>query len=123
MSYTSLSPVCVPDGLKNRRGYEGEFFLEELDTVSLPILMPTDIDRITATMSFPEFPGKDATGYIEATTDILENVKKGSPDVVWAPWSHGKCSTTAQDYVGPMTAIHLVRFDGTGRIKLTVRGQ
>ena len=123
MNYTSLSPVCVPDGLKDRRGYEGEFVLQEAGSESLPILIPTDINYITVTLSFPEAPDVDASAYVQTTTDLVKKIRDADPDIVWVTWTGGEASNTTQDFVSPVSAIKLMQVDGPGKVKLTVRAQ
>lgn len=113
----------MPDGLKDRRGYEGEFVLQGAGSESLPILIPTDINYITVTLSFPQAPEIDGSAYVQTTTDLVKKIKDADPEVTWVTWTGGETPNTTQDFVSPVSAIKLVQVDGPGKVKLTVRAQ
>ena len=116
MSYTSLSPVCVPDGLKDRRGYEGEFALKGQGTGEW-VLLPSDVQSIAVTISFSD----GGRGKVQTTTDIRINVE--NDNVISVDWPLGVVDSTIQDFVIPVTALRLVQTSTEGSSKLTVRAQ
>lgn len=80
------------------------------------VLIPSDISNISVTVSFTG----GASGYVQATTDMIGSVILGT--AIWVTWEAGEVSVTTQDSAYPPTAIRAVQ-SGAGTMTMTVRAQ
>lgn len=82
------------------------------------ILMPDDVSSVVVTATF----SAGASGYIEATSDVVQKVKNEDPNLQWIIWDSGTVDITTQDYCIPPTALRMVQV-GAGEMTMTMRAQ
>ena len=103
------------DGGTRLNAFEYEQTLSGLSTGEA-ILIPSDISRLSVTLSFSGGAG----GYVEATTDKVEKILTGTAD--YKQWPKGTVSTITQDSCFPPSGIRAVQ-TAAGILKMSLRGQ
>jgi hypothetical protein len=80
------------------------------------ILVPPDIRRLSITLSV----AGGGQGKVQATTDVVDTVKNGTPTAI--DWDYGTVSANTQEVADPCTAVRLVQDSASGTTQLTLRG-
>jgi len=103
------------DGGTLLNAFEAEASLVGI-SISDYVLIPSEVNSISVTVSFTG----GATGYVEATTDIIDKVV--AETATWLIWNQGEVSVTTQDSAYPPSAIRAIQ-SGAGTMKMSVRAQ